>query len=154
MSLSLHPKMSVNRASTERQQSVNRVSTEHQQRVNYLGCWLMDNLRAMHRFLPIIEVLAAVVGNMVNIAVATPENEHQLSVKAFGWCILDNPRAMLRLLPIIDILGAFVGNMVNVAVAIPKNERQQTVNRPSTESQLSVNRAWTILGHSNKLSGK
>jgi len=101
----------------------------------------MYNLGAMHPFLPIIEELAAVVGNMVNIAVAPPENERQQRVHAFGWCILDNPRAMLWLLPIIDIVAAFIGNTVYVAVATPNNERQQSVNRASTESQQSVNRA-------------
>jgi len=56
------------------------VSTEHQQSVNDFGCGILYNPWAMLRLLPIINILAAVGGNMVNVAVATPKNERQQSV--------------------------------------------------------------------------
>jgi len=74
---------------------------------------------------------------MVNVDDATPKIERQQSVFDFGSCILYNPRAMLRLLPIIKVLAAFLGNMVNVIFTTPKNEHQQSVNRTTTEAQLS-----------------
>jgi len=66
--------------STERQQSVNRASTERQQSVNEFGCGILYNPRVVLRHLPIIEVLAAYIGNIVNVDVAEPENERRQSV--------------------------------------------------------------------------
>jgi len=60
--------------------SVNRASTERQLSVNESGCCIMYDPRAMLRHLPIIEVLAACIGNIVNVDVAAPENERQQSV--------------------------------------------------------------------------
>ena len=71
---------SVNRASTERQQSVNRASTERQQSINYFGCWISYNLRAVLQLLSIIEVLAAFIGIMVNVDIASRDNEGQQCV--------------------------------------------------------------------------
>ena len=68
---------SVNRASTERQQSVNRASTECQQSVNDLGGGILYNPRAGRRHISIVEVLAACIGNIVNVNLAAPENERQ-----------------------------------------------------------------------------
>jgi len=70
--------------------------------------------------LPIIEVLAAFMGNIVNVDVASADNERQQSIKNLGCCILFNPRAMLRHLPIINILASFMrkrdSNMVTARV--------------------------------------
>jgi hypothetical protein len=82
----------------------------------------------MLRAFSIINILAAFVGNMVNVAVAKPKNECQQNVNDFVCCILYNTWAMLRLLPMIDILAACVGYIVNVVVVTPENERQQSVN--------------------------
>jgi hypothetical protein len=47
--------------------------------------------------------------------------------------------AALRHLPIIEVLAAFTGNIAFVDTATLQTERQQSVNRASTERQLSVN---------------
>jgi transcriptional regulator with PAS, ATPase and Fis domain len=142
---------SLNRASTQCQQSVNRVSTERQQSANYCGCWILYNPRAVQWLLSIIEELAACIGNLVNIDVATPENELQQSVNRssterqqcintastkcqhsvndFGCCILCNPRAVMWHLDIVQVLATFMGNMVWVDIATPENELPQSINR-------------------------
>ena len=82
----------------------------------------------MLRHLPIIEVLAAFIGDIVCVDTATAQAEHQQSVNRasiehqqsintastecqqsvndFGCCILYNTRAVLWQLPIINILAA------------------------------------------------
>jgi hypothetical protein len=54
---------------------------ERQQSVNDFGCCILYNPRNMVLLWHIIKVLAAVIGNMVNVAVATAEDEHQQSIK-------------------------------------------------------------------------
>ena len=68
----------------------------------------------MLQLLPIIEVLAAFIGNMVNVTIATPENHHQPSV---------NTASTQR------------QHSVNTA----STQRQHSVNRVSTQCQQSVN---------------
>jgi len=80
MSLSLHDKMSINRASKSRQQSVNSASTEHQQSINNYGCSIVYNPRAVLLRLPIIKVLATFRGNMVSVNVTTPDNDRLQSI--------------------------------------------------------------------------
>jgi len=80
--------------------------------------------------LPIIEVSAASIDNIVNVDVAAPEHERQQSVNRasterqqsvnrastecqqsvnnLGCCILYNIRAMLWHLPIINVSAAFI----------------------------------------------
>ena len=53
---------------------------ERQQSGNDFGCSILYNPRAILWLLPIIEVLATFIGNMVNVVVATPKNECQQSV--------------------------------------------------------------------------
>jgi len=53
---------------------------ERQQSVNDFRCCILYNPRAVLWHLCIIEVLAAFIGNIVNVDVAAPENEHQQSV--------------------------------------------------------------------------
>ena len=53
---------------------------ERQQSINDFGCCILYNPRAMLRLLPIFEVLAAFIGNIVNVDVASPENESQQSL--------------------------------------------------------------------------
>jgi hypothetical protein len=62
----------VNTASTVRQQSINRASKERQQRVNNLGCCILYDSRAVHRHLPIINVLEAFVGKREGEMVRAP----------------------------------------------------------------------------------
>jgi len=117
------------------------------------------------RHLSIIEVLAAITGNILCVDTATPPNEHQQSVNSasterqqsintastecqqsvndVGYCILCIPKAVLRHLSIIEVLAAFTGIIVCVDTATPPNERQQSVNRASTEGQQSINTAST-----------
>ena len=87
-------KMSVNRASTERQQSVNRASTERQQSVNRAST---ERQQSVNR--PSTERQQS-----VNRA----STERQQTVNHFGCCILYNPRALLRHIPIINVLTAFM----------------------------------------------
>ena len=93
--------------------------------------------------LSIIKVLAAYIGNMVNLDIATPDNQHQPSVNTastecqqivndFGCCNLCNARAVLWHLPIIEVFATFRENMVRVDLATPKNERHQSISRVST----------------------
>jgi hypothetical protein len=53
---------------------------ERQQSVNDFVCCIMYNPRDVLRYLPIIEVLAAFIGNILCVDTATPQNEHQQSV--------------------------------------------------------------------------
>jgi len=124
-------------------------------------CCILYDPGAALRHLSIMEVLAAIIGKIVNVDIASPVNERQQSVKRasterqqsvkerqqsvnnFGCCILCHPRAVVRLLSIIEVLAAFKGNMVIVDVPSPDNERQQCVNRASTEHQQSINRVST-----------
>ena len=101
----LHLNMSINRASTERQQSVNRASTERQQSVNTastechqtvnnFGCCILCNPRVVLWHLFMIEVLATCLGNMVRVDIATPNNERQqshsraLTILGIASCII------------------------------------------------------------------
>jgi len=130
---------------------------ERPQSVNKFGCCILYNPRAVSWHLPIIEVLAAFIGNIVNVDVAAPEYEGQQSVNRasterqqsvntastecqqtvndFGCCISCNPRAVLWHLSMMEVLATVLGNMVRVDIATPNDERQQ-----------SHSRALTILG--------
>ena len=101
---------------------------ERQQSVNDFVCFILNNTRAVLRHLPIIEVLAACIGDIVCVDTATPQTEHQQSVNRasikrqqsintastdcqqsvndFGCCILCTTRAVLWQLPIINVLAA------------------------------------------------
>jgi len=112
--------------------SVNRESTEHQQSINDFGYGILYNPTTVLRHLPIIEVLATFMGNMVSVDVATPQNERQQSVNDSGCCILYNTRLVQWHSPIIRVLATFMETMVSVDVTKPKNECQQSVNIAST----------------------
>ena len=99
-----------------------------QQSINDLVCCILHNPRAVLRHLPIIEVMAAFIGNIVIVNTVTPRNERQpsvntalterqqsmntkstecqQSVNAFGCCIMYIPRALLRHMSIINVLAA------------------------------------------------
>jgi len=53
---------------------------ERQQSVNDFGCGILCHPRAVLRLLSIHDVLAAFIGNMVNVDVASPDTERQHSV--------------------------------------------------------------------------
>ena len=132
---------------------VSTPQNEHPQSVNNFGCCILYIPRAMLRLVPISKGLAASIGNMVNVIVATPKNECQLSVNTvsterqqsinrastqcqqsvndFGCCMLSNPRGVLWHLPIIEVLATCMGNYVSVDIATPKNVSQQRINRAS-----------------------
>jgi hypothetical protein len=57
---------------------------ERQQSVNNFGCCILYNPRALIRYLPILEVLAAFIGNIVCVDTATPQNERQQSVNGLS----------------------------------------------------------------------
>jgi len=115
----LHLEMSVNRASTERQQSVNRASTEHrqsintastewQQSVNDFGCCILYNPRALLRHIPIMNVLAAVMSKRDHDMVTAP---------VWKWASTEHQQSINR----------------------ASTEHQQSINTASTECQQSVN---------------
>jgi len=114
---------------------------ERQQSVNDFVCCILYHAGAPLRHLSIIEVLAAFIGNIVNVDVASPDNqhqqsvnrpsrerqqtinrastEHQQSINNLGYCILYNPRAVLEHLPIINVLAAFLGKREGDTVTAP-----------------------------------
>jgi hypothetical protein len=140
----LHHPMSVNTASTERQQSINTTSTDCQQSVNDIGYYILCNPRTMLWQITIIIILAAVLSKSDRNMVTThSENEHQQSVNNFVCCTLYNPKPVLRHLCIIEVLPGLIDNIVCVDTVAPENERQQSVNGTSTEHQHSVNRVST-----------
>jgi hypothetical protein len=94
---------SLPQSENEREQSVN----------DFVGC-ILCNQKAVLRHLSIIEVLAAITGNIVSVDTATPPNERQQSV---------NRASTER------------QQSVNRA----STERQQSINTASTECQQSVN---------------
>ena len=125
VSILLHHKMSVNRASTEHQQSVSRASTPRQQSVN--------------RVLTILGVASCIIQRLCYSIYAwstywqplwakekstwsqpQSENQRQQSVNNYGCCILNNPRAVLQHLPIIEVLASFIDNMVCVNATTPQ----------------------------------
>ena len=90
----------------------------------------MCHPRAVVPLLSIIEVLAAIIGDMVNVNVASPDNdpsqsvntastEYQQSINNLGYCTLYNPRAVLQHLPIINVLAAFMGQIEGDMVTAP-----------------------------------
>jgi len=127
--MSLHLKLSVNAASTQRQQSVNRVSTEHQQSVNRASTERQQSVnRASTERQQSVNRASTEGQQSVNRA----STERQQSINEFGCCIVYNARAVLRNLPIIKVWAAFIGKIVNLDVASTLNERQQSINRAST----------------------
>jgi hypothetical protein len=127
---------------------------ERQQSVNDFVCGILYNPRAVLRYLSIIEVSAAFIGNIAFVNTVTPQNEHQQSVNtasterqqsinkvstecqqsvnAFGCCIMYIPRALLQHMSIINVLAA----------VLCKCDRDMV---HSTYLKMSVNRASTIL---------
>jgi len=87
---------------------------ERQQSVNDFVCCILYDPGAALRHLSIIEVLAAIIGKIVNVDIASPVNERQQSVKR----------------PSTERQQSI-------------KERQQCVNRASTEHQQSINRVST-----------
>jgi len=82
--------------------------------------------------LSIIKVLAAFIGKMVNVDVASPDNERQQNIN----------RASTEHQQNINRASTEHQQSINRA----STEHQQSINRASTEHQQSVNRASTILG--------
>jgi hypothetical protein len=140
MLMSLHLTMSVISASTVCQQSINRASTI----LGVASCMIQALCYGISPYSTYWQPLWA----KENVTWSQPrsENERQQSFNGFVWSIMCHLRALLRLLSIIEVLVAFLGKIVNVDVASPDNECQQYVNSASTEHQLSINRASTILG--------
>jgi hypothetical protein len=62
---------------------------------------------------------------------------YQQSVNNCQHCNYYILRTMLLHLPIIEVLPTYMGNMLSIDAATPTNERQQTINRGSTDHQLS-----------------
>ena len=114
---------------------------ERQQSINDFVCFILYNPRAVLRHLPMIEVLAVIIGDIVCVDTATPQTEHQQrinrasiehqqsintastecqqSVNDFGCCILYNTRTVPRQLPIIKVLAAVMRKRVRDMVPAP-----------------------------------
>jgi len=102
---------------------------ERQQSVNDFVCCILYHPRALLWHLSTITVLAAFMGKIVNVDVASPDNERQQSVN----------RASTERQQSVNRASTERQQSVNRA----STERQQSVNRVSTECQQSVNRAST-----------
>jgi len=114
---------------------------ERQQSVNDSVCSILYHPGAALLHLSIIEVLAAFIGKIVYVDVASPDNERhqsvnrpsterqlsinrasterQQSINNLGCCILYVSRAVLRHLPIINVLAAFVRKRERDMVTAP-----------------------------------
>jgi len=123
---------SVNRASTEHQQSINRASTI----LGVASCMIQRLCYSIHPQSTYWQTLCA--KKKVTWSQPQSENECQQSVNDFVCCILYHSRAVLWHLFIIKVMAAFIGKIVKVDVASADNERQQSVNRPSTKRQQSI----------------
>jgi len=156
--------MSVNRASTERQQSVNRASTERQHSIitastecqqsvnNFVRC-ILNNPSTLLRHIPRINVLAAVMSKRDRNMVTAPVRE---------WASTERQRfCVLHLVQFNGCATAFnhnrsIGSLYRQyrvcrycnTTKWASTEHQQSVNRASTERQQSVNRASTQHHHS------
>jgi hypothetical protein len=127
-------KMSVNRASTQRQQRVNRVSMI----LGVASCIIQVLCYGIYPESTYWQPLCAKV--IMTWSQPQSENECQQSVNDLVCCILYNSWAVLRHLLIIEVLAAFIGNIVCINTATPQNECQQSINRASNEHQHSINR--------------
>jgi len=94
VSILLHLKMSINRASTECQQSINRLSTERQQSVNRAST---EHQQSVNR-----------ASTEHQQSINTASIQCQQSVNDYRCCILYNASAVLRHIPRIIILAAFM----------------------------------------------
>jgi hypothetical protein len=109
--------------------TINRASTERQQSINNLGCCILYNPRAVLRHVPKIQVLAAFIGNLMFVDTATPQNEHDQRVN----------RASTERQQSVNKASTKRQQHINSA----STAYQQSVNSVSTERQQSVNRAST-----------
>ena len=117
--MSLHLTMSVNRASTERQQSVNRASTEHQQSRVWHLVWSNGSTTAFTHNRSIGRLYRQYrecrcrctwkwASTECQQSVNKASTEHQQSINNLECCILYNPRTILQHLPIINVSAAFM----------------------------------------------
>jgi len=108
--------------------SLHQSENERQQSVNDFVCCILYNPTAVLGHFSKIEVLAAIIGNIVFVDTVTPQNERQQcvntastehhqsidpvstecqqSVNAFGCCIMYIPRPLLRNMSISNVLAA------------------------------------------------
>jgi len=134
---------------------------EHQWSVNCFGCCIMYNPRAILRLLPIIEVLADFIGNMVDVVCATTKmsinrasTERQQSVnrasterqQSVNRASTERQQSVNRASTERQQSVNRVSTERQQSVNAASTERQQSVNRASTEHQQSIDWASTILG--------
>jgi hypothetical protein len=110
---------------------------DRQQSVNKFGCCILNNPRAVIRHLPIIELLATFIGNIVCVDTATPQNERQRSVnrsstdhqhsvnrlsterQQFWVWITYIPSSLLWHIPIINVFAYFLNKSDRDMVSVP-----------------------------------
>jgi hypothetical protein len=91
------------------------------------------------QLLPIIEVLASLVGTMVNVNIATPNNEHQQSICRVST-ISGVPSCIIPWLCYDFFLQSMYWPPLSAIWLISLSLHQKmSVNRPSTECQQSIN---------------
>jgi len=135
-----HPLYHSHFARTEMFSAGGHHAKERQQTVNDFRCCIMYDPRAMLRLEPIIEVLVALIRNIVNDNVASPENERQQSVNRAST---EHQQCINRASTEGQLSVNWASTEDLQSVNRASTERQQSVNRASTERQQSVNSAST-----------
>jgi hypothetical protein len=67
------------------------------------------------------EVLAAVIGNVINFVISTAKHDRQRNVNNYGCYIVDNPMAALWFIPMIDILAAILAIQFMMLLVVVAN---------------------------------
>jgi len=123
---------------------------ERQQTVNNFGCCILYNPRAVIRHLPIIEVLAAFIGNIMCVDTATLQNERQQSVNRLST---EHQHSVNRLSTecqqfwVLDHVKSKRSAMActyNQRIGV-RSEQKQSQHGHCPSLKMSVNRASTIL---------
>jgi hypothetical protein len=78
---------------------------ESQQSVNDFGCCILCHPTGVAPLLSIIEVLAAFIGNTVNVHEDSPDNEHQLSVNRAST---EHQQSVTRALTILGVASCTI----------------------------------------------
>ena len=124
---------------------------EHWWSVNDFGCCISYNPRAMLWLIPIIEILAVIIGNTIYLDVASAENQRQQSVntasterqQTINWASTEGQQSwVLHLVWSKDYARAMTHDQRIGSIYAQK--RHQDFYSPTVN--ISINRASTISG--------
>jgi len=148
VSILWHDKMSINKASTERQHSIIAASTECQQSVNNFVRCILNNPSTLLQHIPRINVLAAVMSK---------RDRNMVTAPVWKWASTERQRfCVLHLLQFNGCATAFnhnrsIGNVYRQnrfcrycdTTKWMSTERQHSISRASTQHHPSVYRVST-----------